>query len=169
MQAFTRAVRWPGWLGCVVPVAIGWAALTVDVCAAEVSASPSSPSPAPVADVVPSTPPVTDAAATTPDARGPAGSITQQQSAPPTSSDSSFGVAMTAEQLDQHRGGDQTISNMTLTGAVSDNSAKNVSTGSNAITQGSFANSSGLPTVIQNSGANVLIQNATILNVRFGN
>lgn len=163
MQAFTRAARRLGWLGCrgcLFPVAIGWAALTVDVCAAEVSA--------PVADVAPPTPPVTDTAATTSDAQAPAAPVAQQ-SAPSTPSDSSFGVAMTAEQLDQHRGGDQTISNMTLTGAVSDNSAKNISTGSNAITQGSFANSSGLPTVIQNSGANVLIQNATILNVRFGN
>jgi hypothetical protein len=36
------------------------------------------------------------------------------------------------------------------------------------IAGGSFSNASGLPTVIQNTGANVLIQNATIVNVRFG-
>jgi len=76
---------------------------------------------------------------------------------------------MSVEQLDAHRGGDALIGQNYLTGSVSDNIASRVSTGSNAITDGSFANSSGLPTVIQNTGANVLIQNATVLNVRFGN
>ncbi|MBN3820778.1 hypothetical protein G3N57_31385 [Paraburkholderia sp. Se-20369] len=76
---------------------------------------------------------------------------------------------MSADQLDAHRGGDALIGENYLTGAVSDNVANHVSTGSNAIADGSFANSSGLPTVIQNTGANVLIQNATVLNVRFGN
>jgi hypothetical protein len=82
--------------------------------------------------------------------------------------DASFGVAMSAEQLEAHRGGEMVFNNMNLTGTVADNTARGVATGSNAITAGSFANSSGLPTVIQNTGANVLIQNATILNVRFG-
>ncbi|OXI18946.1 hypothetical protein CFB43_30890 [Burkholderia sp. AU15512] len=81
----------------------------------------------------------------------------------------SFGVAMTPDQLDEHRGGDALIGQNYLTGTVADNVANRVSTGSNAITDGSFANASGLPTVIQNTGANVLIQNATVLNVRFGN
>ncbi|EKS9798705.1 hypothetical protein QDD76_002125 [Burkholderia cepacia] len=76
---------------------------------------------------------------------------------------------MTPDQLDEHRGGDALIGQNYLTGAVADNVANRVSTGSNAITDGSFANASGLPTVIQNTGANVLIQNATVLNVRFGN
>ncbi|WP_244134881.1 hypothetical protein [Burkholderia sp. BCC0322] len=80
-----------------------------------------------------------------------------------------FGVAMSADQLDARRGGDALIGQNYLNGAVSDNVASRVSTGSNAIADGSFANSSGLPTVIQNTGANVLIQNATVLNVRFGN
>jgi hypothetical protein len=87
----------------------------------------------------------------------------------PSSGGDAFGTAMNAEQLDGHRGGDAMISSNQLNGTVSDNSAKQVVTGQNTITQGSFANASGLPTVIQNSGANVLIQNATILNVRFGN
>jgi hypothetical protein len=81
----------------------------------------------------------------------------------------SFGVAMSPEQLDAHRGGDALIGQNYLTGTVSDNIASRVSTGSNSITDGSFANSSGLSSVIQNTGANVLIQNATVLNVRFGN
>ncbi|KVN28500.1 hypothetical protein WJ63_12160 [Burkholderia pyrrocinia] len=83
--------------------------------------------------------------------------------------DDSFGVAMSPDQLDEHRGGDALIGQNYLTGAVSDNVANRISTGSNSIADGSFANSSGLPTVIQNTGANVLIQNATVLNVRFGN
>ncbi|WP_260436195.1 hypothetical protein [Burkholderia sp. Bp9143] len=83
--------------------------------------------------------------------------------------DAGFGVAMSADQLDAHRGGDALIGQNTLNGTVSDNVANRVSTGSNSIADGSFANSSGLPTVIQNTGANVLIQNATVLNVHFGN
>jgi hypothetical protein len=39
-------------------------------------------------------------------------------------------------------------------------------TGSNSIAAGSFANMSGLPLVVQNSGANVLIQNAVIINLQ---
>jgi hypothetical protein len=50
---------------------------------------------------------------------------------------------------------------------VANNSATNVVTGSNVIDAGSFANMSGIPVVIQNSGANVLIQNATIINLQF--
>jgi hypothetical protein len=42
-----------------------------------------------------------------------------------------------------------------------------VLTGNNTITEGSFSNASGLPMVIQNTGANVLIQNATIVNIQF--
>jgi hypothetical protein len=82
---------------------------------------------------------------------------------------SGFGVAMTADQLDERRGGDALVGQNFLTGAVTDNLASRVQTGSNTISEGSFASSSGLPTVIQNTGANVLIQNATVLNVRFGN
>jgi hypothetical protein len=82
--------------------------------------------------------------------------------------DDAFGIAMTADQLDAHRGGDALIGQNDLTGRVANNTANRVETGSNSISQGSFASASGLPTVIQNSGANVLIQNATVLNVRFG-
>jgi len=93
----------------------------------------------------------------------------QTQATSTASHDDAFGVAMTADQLDAHRGGDALIGQNDLTGTVAHNTANRVVTGSNSISQGSFANSSGLPTVIQNSGANVLIQNATVLNVRFGN
>lgn len=86
-----------------------------------------------------------------------------------TTAGDAFGVAMTADELDAHRGGDALIGQNDLTGRVANNTANRVETGSNSISQGSFASASGLPTVIQNSGANVLIQNATVLNVRFGN
>lgn len=80
-----------------------------------------------------------------------------------------FGVAMSSDQLNDRRGGDALVGQNYLTGTVASDTATKVETGSNAITAGSFANSAGLPTVIQNTGANVLIQNATVLNVRFGN
>lgn len=57
--------------------------------------------------------------------------------------------------------------NANIDGAVANNTATNVVTGNNTIDSGSFANMSGIPVVIQNSGANVLIQNATIINLQF--
>ncbi len=69
--------------------------------------------------------------------------------------------------LDQARGGAEIISNeASLSGVVSNNSASQVTTGANIIQSNSFANASGIPVVIQNSGANVLIQNATVINLQ---
>ena len=68
--------------------------------------------------------------------------------------------------LDRSRGGQSVHNEMELNGTTADNSARNVTTGSNAISAGSFANASGLPVVIQNTGANVLIQNAVILHLQ---
>jgi hypothetical protein len=71
------------------------------------------------------------------------------------------------ERLDGLRGGADTVSNdMNLSGTVANNTAVNVVSGMNTISNGSFSNASGLPVAIQNSGANVLIQNATIINVQ---
>ena len=79
-----------------------------------------------------------------------------------------FGTPLADERLATQRGGTDTPwSDMRLNGAVSGNSAVAVVTGSNNITEGSFSNASGLPMVIQNTGANVLIQNATIVNIQF--
>lgn len=116
--------------------------------------------PASVPAAMPAGKPETSAAATPP-ASGTTAAAPPKQDA--------FGVAMTTDQLDEHRGGDVLVGQNYLTGAVANNSATRVETGSNTISEGSFASSSGLPTVIQNTGANVLIQNATVLNVRFGN
>jgi len=75
--------------------------------------------------------------------------------------------ALSEQQLEGLRGGSDTPwSDMKLNGTVSSNNASNVVTGSNLITDGAFANANGLPMVIQNSGANVLIQNATIVNIQ---
>lgn len=117
------------------------------------------------ATTTPTASPAPLAAATTTPAASPAPTAALP-AAPP---DAQFGVALDASQLDTQRGGDVMVGQNNLTGTVADNTAYKVVTGSNSISDGSFSNSSGLPTVIQNTGANVLIQNATVLNVRFGN
>ncbi|AOF87242.1 hypothetical protein BSY239_2982 [Hydrogenophaga sp. RAC07] len=90
------------------------------------------------------------------------------RAAPPLSTSSGFPAqAVDAATLAGQRGGStQVRNNMTLTGTTADNSAHNVNTGDNAISAGAFANMSGMPVVIQNSGANVLIQSAVILNLQ---
>ena len=78
-----------------------------------------------------------------------------------------FGAPAQAARLEEARGGDGAIASDTrLTGTVTGNTASNVATGSNIIQSGSFANASGVPIVIQNTGANVLIQNATVINLQ---
>jgi len=71
-----------------------------------------------------------------------------------------------ADRLSTFRGGSEARNDMTLSGTTADNSAFQVNTGSNSIGSGAFANMNGLPIVIQNSGANVLIQNAVILHLQ---
>ena len=78
-----------------------------------------------------------------------------------------WGATTDAAVLGDLRGGSDIVTTeATLGGTVGYNTANNVSTGMNVIDNGSFANSSGLPVVIQNSGANVLIQNATVINLQ---
>lgn len=80
---------------------------------------------------------------------------------------SGFGTPEAGDRLDGYRGGFDLVKNdMQLSGSVANNSAINVVTGSNFIADGSFSNASGFPMVIQNSGSNVLIQNATIVNLQ---
>jgi hypothetical protein len=81
-----------------------------------------------------------------------------------------FGPAADLGKLEQYRGGTDTYNttnNTQLNGMVTNNTATNVVTGNNTIDAGSFANMSGIPTVIQNTGANVLIQNSTTVNLQF--
>ena len=78
-----------------------------------------------------------------------------------------FGSAVDPGGLDASRGGTDTVtSNMTLSGTTANNNADHVVTGTNSISGGAFSNLNGIPIVIQNSGANVLIQNATIINLK---
>ncbi|MDR0181805.1 hypothetical protein [Lysobacter arvi] len=83
--------------------------------------------------------------------------------------DDAFGTAVDPGALSDLRGGDaQLVDNdILVNGRVEDAIADDVLTGSNSVTAGSFANASGISTVIQNTGANVLIQNAMIVNVKF--
>lgn len=80
------------------------------------------------------------------------------------------GAAVDVARLDGERGGDLNVvkQQIDLDGTVSGATVSNVSTGHNVITDGSFANAAGFPIAIQNSGNNVLIQNATnvILQVK---
>jgi len=79
-----------------------------------------------------------------------------------------WGEPVALGQLDESRGGADLVKNdMQLSATVANNSATHVISGNNSIADGAFANMSGLPMVIQNSGSNVLIQNATIINVQF--
>lgn len=79
------------------------------------------------------------------------------------------GRPLDSASLGAHRGGSELIqlhADSALDGIVGGNEASNVRTGGNLITAGSFAGASGLATVVQNSGNNVLIQNSTIVNVQ---
>jgi hypothetical protein len=76
-------------------------------------------------------------------------------------------VAIDGDSLEQYRGGAElNLYDIRSDGVVRDNQAYNLSTGSNFIADGSFAGASGFATAVQNSGNNVLIQNATIINVQ---
>ena len=71
-----------------------------------------------------------------------------------------------AESLAADRGGSSVFNDNQLKGVVANNQANNLTTGMNVISDGAFSGAAGLSTVIQNSGNNVLIQNATIVNVQ---
>jgi hypothetical protein len=79
----------------------------------------------------------------------------------------SLGVPLSGAQLSDLRGGtDVTVTDTRLDGTTANNAAVNVQTGTNSIAGGAFGQMTGIPVVIQNTGANVLIQNALVLNVR---
>ena len=76
-------------------------------------------------------------------------------------------AAVDTQSLAISRGGAElNLYDIKSDGLVSNNQASNLTTGSNWVTEGSFAGASGFSTVVQNSGNNVLIQNATIINLR---
>jgi len=77
-----------------------------------------------------------------------------------------FSAPVDAAELDRMRGGQAVVNDMRLDGTTAGNTARDIATGNNSISAGSFANMTGLPVVVQNSGANVLIQNATIIHLQ---
>lgn len=105
---------------------------------------------------------------------GPRQESTKASPAPAAASTSAFARApAAASTLEQLRGGSEAVaptnniaSDTHLRGTTDNNVAINVVTGNNTI-QSSFSNAAGIPVVIQNSGANVLIQNATVVNLQF--
>ena len=79
-----------------------------------------------------------------------------------------IGVPVDVGILQELRGGESSVDNEVLIdGLVGGNIAEDLVTGSNAINGDAFANASGISTVIQNTGNNVLIQNGMVVNVQF--
>lgn len=79
-----------------------------------------------------------------------------------------IGAAVDVGRLDQLRGGDSKVNNdVLIDGTVDGNTADHVISGSNSISDGAFADASGINTVIQNTGSNVLIQNGMVVNIQF--
>ena len=81
-----------------------------------------------------------------------------------------FGEAVPGSTLQRTRGGDSSPAEVHVDnqGRVDGNTAVGTTGGQNIVTGGAFGNAAGINTVIQNSGANVLIQNGTAVNVKFG-
>ena len=77
-----------------------------------------------------------------------------------------LGMAVSEQTLSENRGGYEQLNTNNLNAQLYNNQASYNITGTNTVNGGSFANSSGFATVIQNSGNNVIIQNATILNLK---
>ena len=78
-----------------------------------------------------------------------------------------LGKAVPGNKLEGQRGGHETQvwNDMKVDGTVTGNTAIGNATGYNNISN-AFTGASGLPIVVQNSGNNVLIQNATIVNLQ---
>lgn len=77
-----------------------------------------------------------------------------------------FDAAVSEDMLADQRGKALITNTNDLDAAVYKNSVVDAVTGSNFVSEGSLANNAGLATMIQNSGNNVLIQNALILNIQ---
>ena len=78
-----------------------------------------------------------------------------------------LGPAVSEGTLSDNRGGHtEVINTNNLDAQLYNNQASYNVTGTNSVNSGAFTNASGIATVIQNSGNNVIIQNATILNLK---
>jgi hypothetical protein len=80
--------------------------------------------------------------------------------------DFSNAAVLSNNELEQNRGMNTTIYNWAeLSANVIGNTANNTVSGDNNIAANAFDGFSGLATVIQNSGNNVVVQSSTIVNV----
>jgi hypothetical protein len=77
-----------------------------------------------------------------------------------------FDAALSDAMLEDQRGMAMVVNTNDMDAAVHGNTANDVFTGYNMVSDGSLTNNAGMNTVIQNSGNNVLIQNAVILNIQ---
>jgi hypothetical protein len=84
---------------------------------------------------------------------------------PPTLDDAAASNAVMDDELNGQSGGYASTTTVTQTGTVTGNTLTNSTTGSNEIGAGSFLGLSGVATVIQNTGNQVLIQTSTVVNV----
>lgn len=83
------------------------------------------------------------------------------------SNTAAFGPTIPDAELAAQRGGHISVTNTNnLNAKLYENTAVSNVTGNNVISDGAFAGISGYATVVQNSGNNVIIQNATILNLQ---
>lgn len=77
-----------------------------------------------------------------------------------------FGAPVPESALSENRGARNSTFNLQNTeGLLYNNQAANTISGSNNVSDQAFSGLNGFSTVIQNSGNNVLIQSATIINV----
>ncbi|TQD46320.1 hypothetical protein [Marilutibacter aestuarii] len=95
-----------------------------------------------------------------------AGDANANASTPPATGTDAW-RALDPAALDRLRGGDGAESNVVIDGLVDGNTADHVITGDNLLDGGAFGHASGINTVIQNSGSNVLIQSGTAVSVQF--
>lgn len=142
-----QTVRPVSWLAMLLLEAATWMGAVAAMPMSSASVLPSAPAPA-VATV-------------------PASGQQVKAASPASIAVHGLGRSVDLRTLAAFSGGTEVSQRMTLNGTVSDNSASHVVTGSNAISSDSFSGAAGLPMVIQNTGNNVLIQNATIVNVQF--
>lgn len=82
-------------------------------------------------------------------------------------SGNALGAPVSDHTLAHYRGGHLIqISDANLSAELSNNQAYFNSNSGNSISGNAFQGASGIPTVVQNSGNNVIIQSATVLNVQ---
>ena len=94
--------------------------------------------------------------------------ITGTAAAEPLTSEQSLGEPVQSEALDNVRGLGgvwDTTSVANLAATLTNNDASNSVTGSNTIDAQSFNDASGVFSIIQNTGNNVIIQDSTIITV----